>query len=119
MERFIRFFVERHLLVNVVTVVIAVTGVMSLLRMPMEGFPAFDLPPLTEMIDEEVGGLCEMSEDSLAEAMLSMLSSGELIAQGAVGRRRGLEQFTFEGNADAVLAVYERAIGDSGRRGNS
>ena len=80
---------------------------------------AFDLPPLTEMIDEEVGGLCEMSEDSLAESMLSMLSSGELIAKGAMGRRRVLERFTFEGNADAFLAVYERAIGDSGRRGNS
>jgi len=36
-----------------------------------------------------------------------------------VGRRRVLERFTFEGNADAFLAVYERAIGDSGRRGNS
>ena len=46
MERFIRFFVERHLLVNVVTVVIVVAGVMSALRMPMEGFPAFDLPML-------------------------------------------------------------------------
>lgn len=79
----------------------------------------FDLPPLTEMIDGEVGGLCEMSEDSLAESMLSMLSSGELIAKGAAGRRRVLDLFTLEGNADAFLAVYERAIGDSGRRGNS
>ena len=46
MERFVRFFVERHLLVNVVTAVIIVSGVMSALRMPMEGFPAFDLPIL-------------------------------------------------------------------------
>jgi glycosyltransferase involved in cell wall biosynthesis len=80
---------------------------------------AFDLPPLTEMIDEEVGGLCEMSEDSLAESMLLMLSSGELIAKGAAGRKRVLDQFTLEGNAIAFLAVYERAIGASGRRGNS
>ncbi len=79
----------------------------------------FDLPPLTEMIDEEVGGLCEMRENSLAESMLSMLSSGELIAKGAAGRKRVLDQFTLEGNATAFLAVYERAIGHSGRRGNS
>lgn len=44
MERFLRFFVERHLLVNVLTLAIVVVGIGSMLRMPVEGFPSVDMP---------------------------------------------------------------------------
>ena len=44
MDRLVQFFVRRHLLVNVITVAIAALGAITAVRMPMEGFPAFDLP---------------------------------------------------------------------------
>ena len=46
MQRFIRFFVERHLLVNVILVGVVAIGLLSVQRIPMEGFPVFDLPTL-------------------------------------------------------------------------
>ena len=44
MERIIRFFVERHLLVNVLTAAVVVVGVMTAMRTHVEGFPTVDLP---------------------------------------------------------------------------
>ena len=44
MDRLVRFFVERHLLVTVVTLAMVAIGTMTALRIPMEGFPVFDLP---------------------------------------------------------------------------
>ena len=46
MQRFIRFFVERHLLVNIILVGVVAIGLLSVQRIPMEGFPVFDLPTL-------------------------------------------------------------------------
>ena len=44
MERLIRFFVERHTLVNVVTAAVIALGVLNLLNAEVEGFPQVDLP---------------------------------------------------------------------------
>jgi len=68
--------------------------------------------PLPEMVDESVGGLFEMgSEESLAEAIISEASSAQsLLEKGAEGRRRVLERFTLEGNAEDFLSVYRRAM---------
>ena len=44
MERLIRFFVERHLLVNVVTLAVVVLGLLAILRTNVEGFPEASLP---------------------------------------------------------------------------
>ena len=44
MERLVRFFVERHLLVNVITAALVVVGLSAVLRMPVEGFPDVEMP---------------------------------------------------------------------------
>jgi len=71
---------------------------------------AFDMPPLTEMIDEYVGGLCEMDTNSLAKSMHDLLSSDQISNLGSAGRHRVLDKFTIEGNADDFISVYDRAI---------
>jgi len=48
---------------------------------------------------------------SMAETILSEISSKEaLLSKGATGRKRVLDRFSLEGNADDFLSVYERAI---------
>lgn len=54
MERLIRFFVERHLVVNVLTAAIIAIGVFTMMRATIEGFPAVDLP--TFMISAQLPG---------------------------------------------------------------
>jgi len=44
MERLIRFFVERHLLVNVITLAVVVLGLLAIMRTNVEGFPEASLP---------------------------------------------------------------------------
>ena len=46
MERLIRFFVERHLLVNVLVAVVVVLGWVQATRAPRETFPNVTLPTL-------------------------------------------------------------------------
>jgi len=43
-ERIVRFFVERHLLVNVLTLSVVVLGIGTLMRTKVEGFPEATLP---------------------------------------------------------------------------
>ena len=71
-----------------------------------------DHGPLPEMVDETVGGLFTMGDaNSLADTVLSEVSSREdLVSKGASGRRRIIDRFTLEGNAEAFLSVYDRAI---------
>lgn len=47
MERLIRYFVERHLLVNVMVVVVVAVGLLQAARSPRETFPNVTLPTLT------------------------------------------------------------------------
>lgn len=44
MERIVRFFVERHTLVNVVTGALVALGVLNLVNAKVEGFPGTDFP---------------------------------------------------------------------------
>lgn len=44
MERIVRFFVERHLLVNVLTLAVVVMGLLAMLRTNVEGFPEATMP---------------------------------------------------------------------------
>ncbi|HEB87997.1 MAG TPA: efflux RND transporter permease subunit [Deltaproteobacteria bacterium] len=44
MERLVRFFVERHLLVNVITLAVVVLGLLAMMRTNIEGFPEATLP---------------------------------------------------------------------------
>lgn len=44
MERLIRYFVDRHLLVNVITVAVIVLGLLAMLRTQVEGFPEATMP---------------------------------------------------------------------------
>ena len=71
-----------------------------------------DHGPLPEMVDDSVGGLFELgSVDSLSQAICSEASSMEsLLEKGAEGRKRVLERFTLDGNAEDFLAVYRRAM---------
>ena len=67
--------------------------------------------PLPEMVDDSVGGLFTMAdEESMAEAILTELTSdATLNGKGDNGRRRGLESFTYEGNAESFEGIYGRA----------
>ncbi|MEE8581945.1 MAG: efflux RND transporter permease subunit [Myxococcota bacterium] len=47
MDRFIRFFSERHLLVNVLTIGVIVAGIVSATRSEREGFPNVTMPLFT------------------------------------------------------------------------
>ena len=71
-----------------------------------------DHGPLPEMVDASVGALFDLGNvDSMAEAILSEISPKDgLLSKGAAGRRLVLDRFSLEGNADAFLSVYERAI---------
>lgn len=67
-----------------------------------------DQAPLTEMIDEEVGGLfaCGDHED-LARAVNHCLDHPEeRTSQMEKGRQRVLDRFTYEHNAEAYEAIY-------------
>ena len=61
---------------------------------------------------ESVGGLFEIgSVESLSEAICHESSSMDsLLEKGGEGRKRVLERFTLDGNAEDFLAVYRRAI---------
>ena len=69
-----------------------------------------DQPPLTEMIDESVGGLfaCGDHED-LARAVNACLDHPEERTEQMVrGRQRVLNHYTYEHNAEAYESIYER-----------
>ncbi|MCP4907887.1 MAG: efflux RND transporter permease subunit [bacterium] len=44
MERIVRFFVERHLLVNVITLAVIMLGLLATIRTNVEGFPDASMP---------------------------------------------------------------------------
>ena len=67
--------------------------------------------PLPEMVDDSVGRLFTMADEtSMAAAILTELDSDEsLKKKGENGRRRVLENFTYEGNSERFEAIYGRA----------
>jgi len=70
-----------------------------------------DHGPLPEMVDESVGRLFAMGNpDSMADAIMAELADPEVLrTKGEAGRRRVLEEFTFEHDAGRFEAIYERA----------
>ena len=80
-----------------------------------------DHGPLPEMVDQGVGALFEMgSASSLSKAILAESSStSDLLEKGSEGRRRVMDQFNLQDNANDFLEVYNRAISSSKLRGNS
>jgi glycosyltransferase involved in cell wall biosynthesis len=71
-----------------------------------------DHGPLPEMVDDSVGALFEMgSAESLSLAICSEASSMDsLLEKGREGRKRVLQNFSLDGNAEDFLAVYRRAM---------
>jgi len=67
--------------------------------------------PLPEMVDERVGRLFNMGdESSMAEAILDELDNPKALrSKGELGRHRVLESFTFEGNSERFEVIYGRA----------
>ena len=63
MDRLIRFFVERHLLVNVITLAVVVLGLLAILRTNVEGFPEASLPFFMVTANlppfARAGGMCD------------------------------------------------------------
>ena len=73
--------------------------------------------PLTEMVDETVGGLFERGDfDDLAKVVIEELSSDNRLEKANKGRDRVLAEFTYEHNASDYEAVFKRAISKSNRK---
>ena len=72
-----------------------------------------NMAPLTEMVDNSVGGLFDMGNpDDLADTVNTMLSNPELRSQqGKAGRDLVLSKYTYEHNANDFLAIYRSIIG--------
>ena len=71
-----------------------------------------NMAPLTEMVDESVGGLFAMGNSAdLASTVNQMLSNPKLRAQqGKAGRELVLAKYTYEHNANDFLAFYQSII---------
>lgn len=67
--------------------------------------------PLTEMVDDSVGGLFKRGEpEDLARCVNEMLASQETAQKAILGRERVLSRYTYEHNASDYVAVFNRAI---------
>ena len=67
--------------------------------------------PLTEMVDDSVGGLFKRGEpEDLARCVNEMLASEETAEKAILGRERVLSRYTYEHNASDYVAVFNRAI---------
>ena len=68
-------------------------------------------PPLTEMIDDEVGGLFERGNPrDLARVVIETLSSKERLHQAERGRARVLNKFTYEHNAEKFIEIFDEVV---------
>jgi glycosyltransferase involved in cell wall biosynthesis len=68
--------------------------------------------PLPEMVDSEVGALFEMGNiNSMSETILKEISDKKSLKEkGDAGRKRVLENFTYEIDADQFVEIYERIV---------
>ncbi len=70
-----------------------------------------DQEPLTEMVDDSVGGLFKRGEpEDLARCVNEMLASEDTAQKAFLGRERVLSTYTYEHNASDYVAVFNRAI---------
>ena len=72
-----------------------------------------DHGPLPEMVDDSVGGLFAMGDaDSMADAILTEMSDrATMLEKGEAGRRRVLDRFTYDYDAERFIGIYERVSG--------
>ena len=67
--------------------------------------------PLTEMVDNSVGGLFERGNpDDLANCVNQMLASNSTSDKASKGRERVLSKYTYEHNASDYESIFIRAI---------
>jgi glycosyltransferase involved in cell wall biosynthesis len=71
-----------------------------------------DQPPLTEMVDDTVGGLFDRGDYSgMAKVVCDELNGSVLrLKKAKAGRKRVLEAFTCEGNAELYEDVFQRSV---------
>jgi len=70
-----------------------------------------DQEPLTEMVDETVGGLFKRGDPGdLARCVNEMLASSETPEKANLGRDRVLSNYTYEHNANDYESIFNRAI---------
>ena len=70
-----------------------------------------DQEPLTEMVDDSVGGLFKRGDpEDLARCVNEMLASEDTVQKAILGRERVLSTYTYEHNASDYVAVFNRAI---------
>ena len=64
------------------------------------------------MVDSEVGALFEMGNiNSMSETILKEISDKKSLKEkGDAGRKRVLENFTYEIDADQFIEIYERIV---------
>ena len=74
-----------------------------------------NMAPLTEMVDESVGGLFEMGNPGdLSNTVNEMLSNPKArFEQSKAGRELVLSKYTYEHNAKDFLAIYQSIIEQS------
>ena len=71
-----------------------------------------DQEPLTEMVDNSVGGLFKRGDpEDLARCVNEMLASSATSNKANLGRERVLSKYTYDHNANDYVAVFNRAIG--------
>ena len=67
--------------------------------------------PLTEMVDETVGGLFNRGDPAdLARCVNEMLADNNTQSKADLGRQRVLSNFTYEHNASEYERIFKRAI---------
>jgi 1,2-diacylglycerol 3-alpha-glucosyltransferase len=70
-----------------------------------------DQEPLTEMVDNSVGGLFKRGDpEDLARCVNEMLASSATSNKANLGRERVLSKYTYDHNANDYVAVFNRAI---------
>ena len=70
-----------------------------------------DQEPLTEMVDDTVGGLFKRGDpEDLARCVNEMLASSETSDKANLGRERVHSKYTYDHNANDYVAVFNRAI---------
>ena len=71
-----------------------------------------DMAPLTEMVDDTVGGLFESgNSQDLAKTVNNMLSDAQGRSMKAeAGRKLVLSKYTYEHNANDFLQIYQSIL---------
>ena len=76
-----------------------------------------DQEPLTEMVDNTVGGLFKRGDpEDLARCVNEMLASSETSDKANLGRERVLSKYTYDHNANDYLEVFNRAIAKTNKK---